>query len=142
MADFEMYSNATNGEEPAAWIVSGNEVLIDRIKPLLLPLTGRVQTIDAEQFDEEAFWSPRPPAPGLIVLDIDHRVDWGVSAIHKLRQARIRAPIVVMTEDFSHEFGAKILSEGVRYYFAHDFCRQEFRDLAESLLKSSSRNVR
>ena len=129
------------GEE-TAWIVSDNPALVDRIKPLLQPLTSQLRIVETQEFDDESFWTPRPTIPDLVILDIGSSIDWGVVAIQRLRLARVRAPIVVITADFSHEFGAKILSEGIRYYFAHDFCSREFHDLAESLLKPASRNVR
>jgi len=127
--------NLSHDTSETAWIVSADSALVGRIQPLLLPLTGDVRVIDAQEFVRDSFWHPRPSSPHLIILDIDRRLDWGSSAIQRLKQVRIKSPVVVITQDFSHDFGAKILSEGIKYYLSHDFCDQELHELAESLLR-------
>lgn len=131
----EKRMNPRNGNGDTAWLISADAALAGRIQPLLLPLTGDVRVVDAQEFDGEAFWLPRPAHPSLVILDVDCRLDWGASAIQRLRQARIKAPVVVITKDFSQDFGAKILSEGIKYYLAYDFCDRELRELAASLLR-------
>lgn len=117
------------------WIVSSDSKLASKVESLLGPLTGHQVTTTPERLEETAFADPKPAAPDLVVVDIGDDIDSGVETIRCLRRARIKAPIVVLTKNFSRDFGAKIVSEGVRYYLAHDFCQEEFQEVAESLLK-------
>ncbi len=127
--------NAGDCSMETAWVVSGDESLVARMTALLVPLADEVRVVDSSEFERDTFWAPRPSAPNLVILDIGDRLDWAVAVIQRLKQVRIRAPIVVVTEDFSRDFGAKILSQGIRYYLGRDFFDQEFHDLVESLLK-------
>jgi DNA-binding NarL/FixJ family response regulator len=102
---------------------------------LLHPLAEQIVQIAPETTDQQELWINKAPVPRLIVLDIDRDVDQGFRIIQRLKRARKDAPVVVLTEDFSRDFGRKIISEGVRYYFSYDFCNDEFLKVAESLLK-------
>jgi len=117
------------------WVISADDQLADRIGELLRPVTDRIGRFEPETIKEESFWTHKLPDPALVILDIDRDIAWGVWALQRLRRARVQAPVVVLTQDFSRDFGAKIISEGVRYYFSHDFCQEEFLEVAESLLK-------
>ena len=129
------------GDGGTVWIVSQDTNLVLAIEPLLRPLADSVLKVVPEQLLTEPFWSPRPAAPDLVVLDLGEDLDSGLRAILQMRKARFRMPIVVISCDFSREFGVKIVSEGVRYYFARDFCRSEFCEVAESLLKNRQSSV-
>ncbi|MCB2153757.1 hypothetical protein KQI84_02630 [bacterium] len=129
------------GDGGTVWIVSQDNDLVQMIEPLLRPLADSVTEVNPEQLMTERFWSPRPEVPGLVVLDVGSDLDGGLRAIRRIRKARFRMPIVVFTCDFSREFGVKIVSEGVRYYFARDFCQSEFCEVAESLLKNRQSSV-
>lgn len=129
------------GDGGTVWIVSQDTDLVRTIDPLLRPLADSVIEIKPEQLLNERFWTPRPNAPGLVVLDVEEDLDGGLRAIRRIRKARFRMPIVVITADVSREFGIKIVSEGVRYYFARDFCESEFREVAESLLRNKQSSV-
>ena len=72
----------------------------------------------------------------MIILDIGCDMDWGMQAIQEIRKRRIQAPLVVLTESFSKDFGAKIISQGVHYYFSRDFLEKEFLDVVKNLLLS------
>jgi DNA-binding NarL/FixJ family response regulator len=125
---------AANGNNPIAWLISGDQSLSARVQTLLYAATEKVRTITPDLLNNEEFWSTNREELGLIVLDIDDSVDWGLWVLRELQRARIKAPIVVMSNNFSREFGAKIVSQGVRYYFAHDFSEAEFTEVVGSLL--------
>jgi DNA-binding NarL/FixJ family response regulator len=117
------------------WIISGNTGLVERIETLLHPLAEQIVQIAPETTDQQEFWINKSSEPTLIVLDIDRDVDQGFRIIQRLKRARKDTPVVVLTEDFSRDFGRKIISEGVRYYFSYDFCKDEFLKVAEILLE-------
>ena len=55
--------------------------------------------------------------------------------IQAIKRAHVQTSTVILTERFSRDFGMKILSEGISYYFSYDFCRAEFLQLVASILK-------
>jgi DNA-binding response OmpR family regulator len=71
----------------------------------------------------------------LIILDVAHDMDRGLRTIQKLKRHRVNAPIIAFTQNISREFGAKIISQGVRYYFSRDFNPRELLEVADSYLK-------
>ena len=74
------------------------------------------------------------PTPRVVVLDVGSNLDRGRELIRRLRRVRVTAPMIVVTDDCSRDFGAKIISEGVRYYLVRDFGGEEFVEVVESLL--------
>ena len=125
----------THLSAPQVWVISADLTLTARIEEVLQPLTEEVIKLAPQPMHQETFWTDKPPCPALIVLDIDRDIELGLEIIKSVKRARIRAPMVVLTRDFSRKFGAKIISEGIRYYFPYDFCQHEFLQVAESLLK-------
>src|SRR5690606_13934701 len=121
------------------WLVSNESVLCNRIEMAIRTVSDQISRVRKEELESEGFWTPLPRTPDLIILDVESDVDWGMSAIRRLKRARMKAPLVVITATFSREFGEKILTEGVRYYFAHDFSTSEFREVVESLIKLKQR---
>ena len=115
------------------WLFSASAALRGRIQSLIEPLAGPIRLLPG-------IWDKNLPGllteiqPALIMIDIAHDMNQGLRILRTLKRSRNRAPIVVLTEDFSKEFAAKILSEGIRYYFSHDFCERELLELAGSLL--------
>jgi DNA-binding NarL/FixJ family response regulator len=122
-------------KEVEMWVVSGDPALCERIEQLTRGM-AHVRQIRSEQVLADEFWQGRPePPPAVVVLDIDADPDWGANSIHRIRQVRMGEAIIVLTRDFSREFGAKIISQGIRYYFAREFSEEEFLAVIESLLK-------
>jgi CheY-like chemotaxis protein len=77
--------------------------------------------------------------PAMVLLDIDQDLDGGVAAIERIKRLHRRAPIAILTATMSREFGGKILSLGVQYYFSHDFCEKELIELTRSLTEGSAK---
>jgi DNA-binding NarL/FixJ family response regulator len=125
-----------NSTDKNVWIISGDHLLVRRITESGQLAEDEILVMEPGDLDDETFTNLRCTEPGIIVLDVTNKVDWGLWAIRAIKRARIKAPIVVFTNNFSREFGAKIVSEGVRYYFGNDFSASEFREVMESLLKN------
>lgn len=123
------------------WIISANPALVEKIEKVLRPLTRRIQVLPPALAGEGLEDKLRGGAPGLIVIDLGADMDWGMGVLRDIKQASSQIPTVVLTEEFSREFGAKILSEGVSYYFPHDFAETEFERLARSLLINVKKNT-
>jgi DNA-binding response OmpR family regulator len=121
-------------DQASVWVITAHRMLRKRLLGTLGGWAARVAALDPDQVRDDAFWSTRPAGPALVVLDVDGPVEHGLDVIRQLRKARMQAPIVVLTPEFSRDFGAKILSQGVRYYFSHDYCEEEFLAVARSLL--------
>jgi DNA-binding response OmpR family regulator len=132
----------SGGTAPMAWVIGDDRSVGKRVCALLtemgcetqtpafpLPNKGKGQT-EGEDRSE----------PDIVVLDIGSDVEGGTRAIGEMKRSRIKAPLVVLSEDFSHEFGLRIISQGVRYYFPHDFSPKEFEQVVRNLLQKRSRN--
>lgn len=128
--------NMTAPVDARVWIIGDRPALLTRLQA---SLSGPCDS------EENALLSPAAISrmdlftehPGhleLVILEVDDPPECGLEIIQRLRKARIRAPVVVLTRDFSRQFGAKILSQGVRYYFPHDYCETEFQEVVQSLL--------
>ena len=135
----EPCNSATHAAGAEVWMISDNTALVGRVRALLQPLTQRLLVFSSEIAAQVHPLTESPHPPRLIILDIDGDVDGGLHLIQCLKQARIQAPIVIMTENFSRDFGAKIIPEHVHYYFSHDFCDQEFLQLVENLWVSKTK---
>lgn len=118
------------------WVISANADLSQRLLDLLKKEKHHVQIVDPDTLGDDNL-SRLPSAQlKLIILDVDHNVARGMQIIQRIKRARIKAPMVVLTEEFSRDFGANILSAGVQYYLSYDFCESEFIDLTQTLLSS------
>lgn len=136
-------SEQTGRQEPAhperrpeVWVIGASEALGRKIEQTLRPLAPQMRMLapqDGIEADLEG--ALRESEPPLIVIDIGEDTDWGLRVIQAVKRARSRTATVILTECFSRDFGAKIISEGIDYYFSHDFCRSEFLRLAKSILK-------
>ncbi len=129
------------GREPLVWVVSADAALGERIVQLLRARVGPPRLLTPQAVGREEFWTRLREKPRLIVLDLGTELDWGRAAIRRARRARVEAPVVVMAEAFSRDFGAKIISEGVRYHLLRQFCDQEFLSVIESLLRLREQSV-
>ena len=125
-------------EKAQVWIISDNEALSRGIRQLLAGLSVATSILDPAAVDKDDFWERKPGQLKLVILDVNGRLDWGWEFIRRIRLARIQAPMVVLTEMFSRDFGAKIISQGVRYYFSHDYCKEEFLEVAQNLINPRS----
>ena len=125
-------SPAAAGEE-RVWLISDSPVLVQSIETLLAPDRVPIMKMGQKTIEQETF--RKSPAPAIVLLDIGADVDRGLRTIQHLKRARLLAPMVVLTSAFSRDFGAKIISEGIRYYFSHDFCKEELLELMHTLLK-------
>lgn len=117
------------------WIVSANTTLSERLQNLLLPLGCSILHIQPESLDDDCYWRQLDHDVKLIVLDVDHTLDWGEHVIQRLHQKHYNAPLVVMTANDSTDFARKIISQGIRYRFLHDFDSEEFIEVARCLLQ-------
>ena len=114
------------------WILSNDAQVIDRVARLLEERKCEVLRSDA-----------LPPAsagapevePALVLLDTGGDVDRGAATLQEIKRRRIKAPVVVLTQKLCREFGEKILTQGIRYYFPQEFCEEEFIEVVSSLLK-------
>ncbi|MCL5270036.1 MAG: response regulator [bacterium] len=120
--------------EPGLWIVSRDRRLLERIVRLLVDRIQPLATVDPAELEKEDFWTGRT-VPKLILLDIGANAAWGGQVIRRMRRARVESPVVILTEQFTRDFGAQVISEGIRYYFSHDFCDGEFLELVLTLMK-------
>ena len=116
-----------------AWVIGLDDRLAKRVRTCLEGEGFTACLIHPGPQATAAQWLEQYPEPGVVVLDVGANVDWGVGIIEGVRRLRIGAPLIVMTRDFSREFGAKILSAGVRYYFPHDFSATEFLEVVRNL---------
>ncbi|OPZ08387.1 MAG: hypothetical protein BWZ08_01199 [candidate division BRC1 bacterium ADurb.BinA292] len=125
---------------PVVWIITPHRTVHQRIERLLRPLPAEV--VRRERVLEDPRGSARPkPRPQLVVLDVDEDMEQGARVIEALRRGRLDAPLIVLTRAFTRDFGARILSLGVRYYFSQDFCESEFREVVQSLLRLPASEV-
>lgn len=116
------------------WIIGNDPALQERIKKRLATLRTQAQIIAPEDLAERCEVRHRQKPPNLILLDIED-LDGGLANIEILKRARVTAPIVALTADFSRQFAMKILSQGVRYYLPREFCEDELLGVARSLLE-------
>jgi len=77
--------------------------------------------------------------PLFIILDVDHDLNWGTGVLRLLRRAHPRAPILIISDDFTKSFGRKILSQGVQFHFSRNFADDEARELLGSVLATRPR---
>ncbi|GAB4321413.1 MAG: hypothetical protein Kow0059_16120 [Candidatus Sumerlaeia bacterium] len=117
------------------WIISRNDALAQQLIGVLQSLTTEVCHVKPESMTEGLFRRRQGEKPGLVVLDVGRDVDGALRIIQSIKRHRIKAPIVVVTDECSRDFGAKIISQGVRYYFTRDFNPREFLQVAGSYLK-------
>ena len=115
------------------WILSGDAVVSRRVAQLLEERKCKV--LRSEALPPISAGPLEREQPVLILLDTAGDVNNGASILQEIRRRRIKAPVIVLTQEFSHEFGKKIISQGVRYYFLRDFCEEEFAEVVASLLK-------
>lgn len=118
------------------WVVSNNRRLCDEIQDALKGDGQSVKLITPAQLAESPLWRTTSVLPGAILLDIGNELDWGVTVIRDIKRAHIRSPIVVVSQEPSHEFGMKIVSQGISYVLPRDFDMQELRDVVSGLIKA------
>jgi DNA-binding NarL/FixJ family response regulator len=126
--------HATPNIPGPVWVVSENPEVCLRISGLLSKYGVCHKEIAPTDLDADEAWGDRWTRPPLIVLDVDHKLDRGRRHVQKIYQRYPEMPVVILTSDFSREFGSKILSQGVLYYFSYDFLENEFKELMGSLL--------
>ena len=122
-------------EEASVWVVTSDPELCERLSLTLEPWADRLAVCDLDALTSPALRASRAGDLRLIVLDVDRHLDQSSRAIQSLRNARINAPVVVITDAYSREFGAKIISQGVKSHFLHDYCEEELLEVASSLLQ-------
>jgi DNA-binding NarL/FixJ family response regulator len=128
-------SPAVTPGEAALWLISDSPAIVASIRGLLAPDKVSIRQMSLPAIEHEVYRPGMVSAPALMLLDIGEDVDRGCRIIRQLRRARLHTPVVVLTASLSRDFGAKIISEGIRYYFSHDYCREELLELVQSLLK-------
>jgi len=129
----DLSPSPTSGK--TVWLVTADEQLNSRIRGLLGTLGCEIIAICPLMTQAENPWEWTETKPEIVVLDIDRDVDWGQGIIDGIQRGRRDTPVVVLTQAFSREFGAKIVSRGTRYYFPHDFCPDEFLEVIRNLAR-------
>ena len=99
----------------AVWLVTADEQLSSRIHGLLGTLGCAIVPIRPEMTQSENPWDWARTKPGIVVLYIDQDVDWGQGILDGIQRGRRDTPVVVLTQAFSREFGAKIISRGASF---------------------------
>jgi DNA-binding NarL/FixJ family response regulator len=127
-------SPAPSGEA-TLWLVSDSIGLIESIQTILEPCQVSTTVMNLDAMEADDFRRCEGQFPAIILLDIGGDVDRGWKIVRHLKRAQPAVPMVVLTQVLSRKFGEKIISEGVRYYFSHDFCKEELVELVHSLLK-------
>jgi len=127
-------SPAFSAGEGPVWLMSDGPALVGSIQKLLADEKVPIVKMGLEAVEREEFRKIEGVPPALVLLDIDADLDRGYRIIRLLKRARLAAPMVVLVQTLSRDFGAKIVSEGIRYYFPHDFCKEELLALVHSLL--------
>ena len=134
-SDVAPASHAAAAGEAAVWLISDTPALVGSIRKLLAADRVTLRPMSLEAIEQEEYRPGTVALPALMLLDIGEDVDRGCRIIRQLRRARLATPVVVLTASLSRDFGAKIISEGIRYYFPHDYCKEELLELVRSLLK-------
>ncbi|MBX3727597.1 MAG: hypothetical protein KF858_00285 [Candidatus Sumerlaeia bacterium] len=101
-------------------VVGGDEKLRTRLSRCLLHLGCNECDYDPDEVASADFWRERPCAPAAVVIDLREGFEPGRAVLQALKRARIDSPVIVLTPDFSREFGTKIVSLGVSYCLARD----------------------
>lgn len=116
------------------WILSGDARISARVAQLLEE--RKCEVLQSEVLPSASAGALEIEQLALILLDTASDIERGAATLQEIRRRRIKAPIVVLTKEFCREFGEKILTQGVRYYFLRDFCEEEFTEVVSSLLKA------
>jgi DNA-binding response OmpR family regulator len=121
--------------EESLWVVSDDEELCARIQVALKDESPSVRIIRRKQLKGTQFWRTSTVKPGVVLLDVGTDLDWGVGVLRDIKYAHLRAPLVVVTCEPTHEFGMKIVSAGINYFLPREFDGQELRDVVAGLIK-------
>ena len=122
-----------DGSPAPVWVVGRDPAMWRRIATLM-DWTEPPWLLPPETAADDRFWKRGAQRPRLILLDLEGELDWGRDLMRRARRARLEAPVVVLAESFSRDFGAKIISEGILFHFSRDFCDEEFISVLRSLL--------
>jgi DNA-binding NtrC family response regulator len=122
------------------WIVAATAPLRRRVERLAEQAGAAARCIDPARIEAEIHGGRRWPA--VVILDIASDMEWGRRVIQRLKRAGTRTPVVVIAEEISREFGAKIVSEGVQYYFPRQFSDEEFMEVIGSLLGDKGESIK
>lgn len=137
-------SSATSGETAKSpspsmgkgvWLVTADERMRQDICGLLQTLECEIVAIDPARSNTENPWEWSEASPNIIMLDIGEDMDWGGRIIDAIHHGGRNIPLVVLTRNFSREFGAKIIPRGMCYYFPRDFCPHEFLEVIRNLVE-------
>jgi DNA-binding NarL/FixJ family response regulator len=120
--------------ENGLWIISDDAALCECAEQELKDECP-IRRISSTLVHSPSFWRGCGCYPGVILLDIGDRVDWGVQVLRAIKRARVPSPVIVTSETFSKEFGTKIVSEGVSYCLQKGFECSELREVVVSLIK-------
>lgn len=121
------------GEE--LWIISGDAGCCDNVESALRSLERVIRRVEPASLDEPQFWRRCEKLPGVIVLDVDGRLDWGEAVLRAIKRSHVTSPVIVISTNFTREFGTKIVSEGICYALPRDFDGNEFREVVCSLFR-------
>lgn len=116
------------------WVVSDDSQLCGRVESTLEGGTC-LRPISRAAAVEAGFWRGTLTLPGAVLLDLDDDLDWGARVLRYIKGARVRTPVIVLSRDFSEEFGNKIVPEGASYFLPWNFDPDELREVVRVLLK-------
>ena len=120
------------------WMISEEASLCARVQGLLKGSICDVRIVRRAELDNRGFWWGGDTLPGAILLDLDDDLDWATGVLHDIKRAHLRTPIIVISKRPDHEFGMKIVSQGISCFLLRDFDSKELCDIVRSLVKSPS----
>jgi DNA-binding NtrC family response regulator len=124
------------------WMVCDDAGLAARVVGLLEGHVCPVRVISrAELAKDRKFWWAGNTLPGAILLDLDNDLDWAVGVLGDIKRAHTRSPVVVISKAPDHEFGMKIVSQGISCFLLRDFDSEELKDVVQGLIKTSRQIV-
>jgi ActR/RegA family two-component response regulator len=119
-------------------LVGGGEHLRRRLSRCLQQLGCDACDYPPEKVSSADFWRERPCAPAAVVIDLHEGYEPGRAVLQALKRARIDSPVIVLTPEFSREFGTKIVSLGVSYCLARDCDDAELFEALTGLVVSQT----
>lgn len=118
------------------WVITGDDELRHCAETKLRDGTCKVEFIHPDALADRAWFRICKVIPGVILLDVDQDMDRSAAILRSLKRAQIRAPIIAICNEFTKEFGTKIVSEGVSYCLLRGSDCGELQEVVSCLINS------